>query len=395
MTKVNTGDMIFFVGKKRSVREGIEYMKVISTGSKFNIYPDDLRSYDQLPADYYVVRYSEKEGFFLERYNEFKITDAKVYGIHLEKVGKVLDSFGIFNRNLGVILSGDKGIGKSLFSRLLGRQAVEKDIPVIIVDTYWEGIGSFLDRIQQEVMVLFDEFDKTFSEKEHGSSAQTSMLSLFDGVAQGKKLFVITCNELRGLNDFLVNRPGRFHYHFRFDYPTEEDIREYLTDVLEKNYSSEINNVIDFSKRVALNYDCLRAIAFEINRGQKFSDAIKDLNIVNITSEKFRLQALFKDGSCLINKKISMDSFSSDVEEYRLHEIDGGYAGDISFSPSRIKYNAATRELYLDADDIVLGYEDYSLEDEENQKREKSLRERGIKKVLIDRISDNRLHYAV
>ena len=370
-------------------------MKVISTGSKFNIYPDDLRSYDQLPADYYVVRYSEKEGFFLERYNEFKITDAKVYGIHLEKVGKVLDSFGIFNRNLGVILSGDKGIGKSLFSRLLGRQAVEKDIPVIIVDTYWEGIGSFLDRIQQEVIFLFDEFDKTFSEKEHGSSAQTSMLSLFDGVAQGKKLFVITCNELRGLNDFLVNRPGRFHYHFRFDYPTEEDIREYLTDVLEKNYSSEINNVIDFSKRVALNYDCLRAIAFEINRGQKFSDAIKDLNIVNITSEKFRLQALLKDGSCLINKKISMDSFSSDVEEYRLHEIGGGYAGDIRFSPSRIKYNAATRELYLDADDIVLSYEDYSLEDEENQKREKSLRERGIKKVLIDRISDNRLHYAV
>ena len=64
-------------------------MKVISTGAKYNIYPDDLRSYDQLPSDYYVVRYSEKEGFFLERYNEFKITDAKVYGIHLEKEKKV------------------------------------------------------------------------------------------------------------------------------------------------------------------------------------------------------------------------------------------------------------------------------------------------------------------
>ena len=244
-------------------------------------------------------------------------------------------------------------------------------------------------------MVLFDEFDKTFSEKEHGSSAQTSMLSLFDGVAQGKKLFVITCNELRGLNDFLVNRPGRFHYHFRFDYPTEEDIREYLSDVLKEDYSSEINNVIDFSKRVALNNDCLRAIAFEINRGQGFSDSIKDLNIINITSEKFRIQVLFKDGSCLINKKISMDSFSSDVEEHVLHEIGGSYAGDISFSPARIKYNAVTRELYLDADDVVLSFDDYSLEDEENQKREKSLRERGIKKVLIDRISDNRLHYAV
>ena len=370
-------------------------MKVISTGAKYNIYPDDLRSYDQLPADYYVVRFNEREGFFLERYSEFKITDAKVYGIHLEKVKKVLDSYEIFNRNLGVILSGDKGIGKSLFSRLLGRKAVEKGIPVIIVDTYWEGIGSFLDRVQQEVMVLFDEFDKTFSEKENGSIAQTSMLSLFDGVAQGKKLFVITCNELRGLNDFLVNRPGRFHYHFRFEYPTEEDIREYLSDLLKKDYSSEINNVIDFSKRVALNYDCLRAIAFEINRGQGFSDAIKDLNIINITSEKFRIQVLFKDGSCLINKKVSMDSFSSDVEEYALHDIGGSYAGKISFRPAHIKYNAVNRELYLDADDVVLGFDDWSLEDKENQKREQSLRERGIKKVLIDRISDNRLHYAV
>ena len=90
-----------------------------------------------------------------------------------------------------------------------------------------------------------------------------------------------------------------------------------------------------------------------------------------------------------------MDSFSSDIEEHALHEIGGGYAGEISFSPARIKYNAATRELYLDADDVVLRYDDYSLEDEENQKRENSLRERGIKKVLIDRISDNRLHYAV
>ena len=369
-------------------------MKVISTGSIFKIYPDDLRSYDELPADYYVVRWN-KEGFFLEKYAEFKITDSKIYGTHLQKAEKVLNSFGLFNRNLGVILSGDKGIGKSLFSRLLGRKAIEHGIPVIIVDAYEEGIGSFLDRIRQEVMVFFDEFDKTFSEKEQGKSAQTSMLSLFDGVAQGKKLFVITCNELRGLNDFLVNRPGRFHYHFRFDYPTESDIREYLHDALNEKYQSEINNVVDFSKRVALNYDCLRAIAFEINRGLAFSDAIKDLNIININEEKFRIQVLFREGPCLINKLISMDSFSSETEHCSLYEINGGYAGELSFCPSQIKYNPNTRELYLDNEDVVLSYDNYNLEDEENEKRDKSLRDRGVQKVVVDRIVDKRLHYAV
>ncbi len=369
-------------------------MKVISTGSIFKIYPDDLRSYDELPADYYVVRW-DKEGFFLEKYAEFMITDSKIYGIHLQKAEKVLNSFGLFNRNLGVILSGDKGIGKSLFSRLLGRKAIEHGIPVIIVDAYEEGIGSFLDRIRQEVMVFFDEFDKTFSEKEQGKSAQTSMLSLFDGVAQGKKLFVITCNDLRGLNDFLVNRPGRFHYHFRFDYPTEGDIREYLQDALNGKYESEINNVVNFSKRVALNYDCLRAIAFEINNGLAFSDAIKDLNIININEEKFRIQVIFKDGPCLINKQFSMDSFSSEMERCSLYEINGSYAGELAFSPSKIKYNPDTRELYLDTEDVILGYDDYDIESEDYRKRVQSLRDRGVQKVVFDRIVENRLHYAV
>ena len=100
-------------------------MKVINTGVRFDIYPDNLKSYNELPADYYVVRFSEKEGFFLEQYTEFVISDAKIYGIQPKKVGKVINTFRLFNRNLGVILSGDKGIGKSLFSRLLGRKAVE------------------------------------------------------------------------------------------------------------------------------------------------------------------------------------------------------------------------------------------------------------------------------
>lgn len=370
-------------------------MKVISTGSKFDIYPDDLKSYDKLPADYYIVRFVEKQGFFLEKYSEFKITDTKIYGIHAQKADKVLDSLADFKRNLGVILSGDKGIGKSLFSRLLGMKAIEKDIPVIIVEAYKEGIGAFLDSIQQEIMVLFDEFDKTFSEKDHGAEAQNSMLSLFDGVASGKKLFVITCNELRGLNDFLVNRPGRFHYHFRFDYPTEEDIRKYLEDALETECCTEVDKVVSFSKRVALNYDCLRAIAFEINKGLEFSEAIKDLNIVNIEREKFKLCVLCKDGSTLINNRVIMDSFSKESEEFSLYEVGGGYAGSISFCPANLKYNAGTRELYLEEEDVSLDYDDYDLEESENKKKADGLRSRGIKRVVVNRVSENRLHYAV
>ena len=370
-------------------------MKVINTGVRFDIYPDNLKSFNELPADYYVVRFSEKEGFFLEQYTEFVISDAKIYGIQPKKVEKVINTFRLFNRNLGVILSGDKGIGKSLFSRLLGRKAVENGYPVIIVDKYEEGIGNFLDRIQQEVMVLLDEFDKVFSEKEYGAAAQTSLLSLFDGVSQGKKLFVVTCNELKGLNDFLVNRPGRFHYHFRFDYPAEDDIREYLSDALKTEYSPEIDSVIDFSKRVALNYDCLRAIAFEINMGQDFSSAIQDLNIINIDEERFRIKVLFKDGTVLINNRVLMDSFSNEMINTSLKDFSGNYAGNVSFRPSQMKYNSGMSELYINVDDIALDYDDYYLDDNECEEKAKALRAKGVNKVVVERIIGDRIHYVV
>ena len=37
-------------------------------------------------------------------------------------------------------------------------------MPLIIIDTYIQGIASYIESIEQEVMVLFDEFDKTFGE---------------------------------------------------------------------------------------------------------------------------------------------------------------------------------------------------------------------------------------
>ena len=236
----------------------------------------------------------------------------KVYGIHQQKVDKVLRAFGGFNRNLGVILSGNKGIGKSIFAKLLALQAVQRGIPVIIVERFIPGIASYLESIEQEVMVLFDEFDKTFSNIKAGENEpdpQAGLLSLFDGVATGKKLFVVTCNELYGLNDYLINRPGRFHYHFRFEYPSDSEIREYLCDKLDRNYWSQIDAVIAFSRKVDLNYDCLRSIAFELNTGNDFADAIKDLNIINTYDMRYDISLHFENGTVLVDRNYKMDLF--------------------------------------------------------------------------------------
>lgn len=260
-------------------------MHIVESGKRYRIFNNAITTYDQLPPKTYRVDYDpETRIFSLLEAHDFEIPETKIYGQHLDKVKKVLNSMDKMNRNLGVILSGDKGIGKSLFSKCLGLKARKKGIPVILVNEYHEGIANFLEEIEQTVMILFDEYDKTFDEKKH--NCQAEMLSLFDGVSAGKKLFVITCNEIQSLSQYLINRPGRFHYHFRFLYPTADEIRDYMEDKLDKQYYDEIENVIAFSVRMNLNYDCLRSIAFELNNGLKFQQAINNLNIIRISQYK-------------------------------------------------------------------------------------------------------------
>jgi len=332
-------------------------MKAISIGTRYEIYNDTLKAYDALPAKTYTVRFAQMSGFYLEERTDLAVRE-KVYGVHTEKAEKVLKSFALFERSMGVILSGDKGIGKSLFARCLCGQAVSAGYPVIIVDQFIPGIATYIEAIEQEAVFLFDEFDKTFGDirtGENEANPQSGLLSLFDGTSNGKKLFVITCNSLYRLNDYLVNRPGRFHYHFRFDYPTPEEVREYLTDKLSGQYQAEIEKVILFSKKVSLNYDCLRAIAFELNLGEPFEKAILDLNIINTEAEKYKITLQLKNGDTMTAKKEQLDLFDteSNICIYLWDEKNqnGIHA---MFNPTDCIYDTSRGALTLSGDRITL-----------------------------------------
>lgn len=370
-------------------------MKVIHTGNQFNVYDSSIETLNTLPPKSYIVRFHENRGFYLEGYPDVEARESKIYGVHEAKVDKVLRSFDAFGRNLGVILSGDKGIGKSLFARLLASKAQAKGIPLIVVDTYYHGIASFLEQIDQEVMVLFDEFDKTFGGVEEGSgkaSPQTHLLSLFDGVSPGKKLYVITCNNIYKLNDYIVNRPGRFHYHFRFSYPTPEEVREYLQDNTPESAWPEIDNVISFSKKVLLNYDCLRAIAFEISSGLTFKDAAGDLNIVNTESYRYEVTLLFRDGTKISAKNVNLDIFSDEEMYICLYDTDGRNYADVRFHPSDCIYDAEKFANIITPERITIEYD----EDTESYKDIITARkEIGAAYLIITREVRDMLHYKV
>lgn len=312
-------------------------MKAISTGNDFTIYDDSLKTYEQLPAQSYRVCFSESRGFFLTKYVEPNAKEEKIYGDHTAKVTKVIQSYMRSQRNLGVILSGDKGIGKTLFAKLLGAEAIKNNLPLIVVDHYIPGIANYLETIEQECMVFFDEFDKTFGgvkQADGAANPQTEMLALFDGIAGGKKLFVVTSNEMNRLSEYLINRPGRFHYHFRFDYPNPEEITTYLKDKLPESSWKEIDDIIAFASRVPLNYDCLRAIAFELADGSTFKDAAKVLNIVNISYEEYNVTIVFKNGKAITDKNVALDLYSDEEVNEDFCIRDGEWLFEVCYNPN-------------------------------------------------------------
>lgn len=320
-------------------------MKIVGTGSTFRIYGDDLKTYEKLPAATYKVEFHPMMGFYLEQSTNFETTEDKIYGAHETKIQKVLKSYEKFNRSMGLILSGKKGMGKSMFVQLIAEEMVKKDIPVIMVTKAYVGIADFIEEIAQECLVIFDEFEKMFAGNQRGYAQerqqqnpnienQDNLLGLFDGTSQQKRLYAITVNDLNRVNEYMLSRPGRFHYHIRFDYPTAAEIQEYLGDKVEEQYHGEINNVVSFANRVKLNYDSLRAIAFELNEGYPFAEAIGDLNILNTDDQRYNVKVIFTDGKSHDLKGQRLNLFS---EEIRLD----GYMGDgkyfsLSFNPATI-----------------------------------------------------------
>lgn len=271
-------------------------MNIVNSGSRFQVYGEDVHTYRELPVASYNVTFSKMTGFYLTERNDLQVTEQKIYGSSEYKVGKVMQSYKLAQRNFGVLLSGQKGIGKSLFVRLLARQAINDGIPVIVVSKAIPGIEDFLASIDQDCVVVFDEFEKTFA-KVDDWNPQDDLLSLFDGTDGGHKLFVVTCNDANRISEYMLNRPGRFHYHFTLGAPNDDEIREYLRDTVDPKYADVIEDIVRLSITVDLPYDYLRAIAFELNQGYDIKEVMSDLNITKTNNMRYDVSVVTQSGT--------------------------------------------------------------------------------------------------
>ena len=122
-----------------------------------NIHFDEtnFQTITEIPVGNWLVMYNEKlDEFYLKEQLSFTLPN-KLYGSCKTLTKKFLNTFNNRNKNLGVLLSGLKGTGKSLLSRNI---CVESGLPVIILTEPYQGTTflNFLNKINQECVIFLD-----------------------------------------------------------------------------------------------------------------------------------------------------------------------------------------------------------------------------------------------
>ncbi len=251
-----------------------------NTGNKWTpIAEADLQLKDKLPHGVFVIQaHPLTDQLYLEPMDSFTLPK-KIYG-SIDKFGRqIWRVFKARNTSTGVLLSGEKGSGKTLLSKWLSIAGNNEDMPTLLLNKYFEidKLGPFLQHVKERAVVIIDEFDKSFSQEQ-----RDDMLSLFDGIANSNKLFVITCNELWKIGQFFTNRPGRMFFSIEFSGMTAEEITDYCNDNLERK--EYLNRILQFTNLFsAFNFDMLQALIFTINTFDE--DPFELMTILNMKPE--------------------------------------------------------------------------------------------------------------
>jgi SpoVK/Ycf46/Vps4 family AAA+-type ATPase len=242
----------------------------------------DIRK--ELPIGTYLVGVHPQRGYFLELIEDFSMPK-KIYGDTEKRVQRVINTFNDRPGSTGIILAGEKGSGKTLLAKMLSTELAKDGVITIVVNAPYAGDGfnQLIQGIEQPAYVLFDEYEKVYSEP----ADQNALLTLFDGLFATKKLFGVTCNDKWKLSEFMRNRPGRFFYKFEYAGLDAGFIREYLKDNL--NNAENVETFVRYASTYdAFNFDMLQALCEEMNRyDENVIDSAKYVNVEQAYGNKW------------------------------------------------------------------------------------------------------------
>ena len=223
----------------------------------------------KLKPGVYNMIYDQENGIRLEWTAEKFNFNFKLYGIDETLVGHVINTYRKQpqKHNIGVLLNGAKGTGKTVTAKELCNRL---GLPVVIISAPYPGLSNFISHISHDCIFFFDEFEKNFRTTQDTNSrnnnAGENLLSIMDGVYNGEcaHIFILTTNELN-VNDNILSRPSRIRYLKSFGRVIDHKIvEEYVNDNL--MYPERKDDIMDFIDSLTLStIDIVKSIVEEVN----------------------------------------------------------------------------------------------------------------------------------
>jgi len=317
-------------------------MNILKDNGKYMFY-NELTIEDSLRAKNYIFNYDEETGTcWIEDFEDFNIPD-KIYDVSSEMRNTIKTSLKSYNKNLGVLLGGNKGQGKSLTAKLLCREIKDEfSMPTIIINkSIPKSINfiKFFNGIKQDYCLFIDEFEKLFSQRGHDNKnkdyhEQDSFLSFMDGISSNnyKILFLLTSNEQ--VNEYLINRPSRIKFLQEYEELSDELFQLIVNDkLINEEFRKDLEENISL---INLNIDLLISIIDDINLLNKPFSTFKNFynyKMENYTYDVFEIEKDSHQKFLTIHKtNRKVKSNDNYVAGYNVLELIKFADGEIIFS---------------------------------------------------------------
>lgn len=238
---------------------------------------DKSNQLELLPKAVYLVKESPMTGLYLDKMSDEFTFNHKVYGKDDKFVQRCLKTYQETTTNLGVLLSGTKGTGKSVTAKQLCNIL---DLPIIMIDEEFDNLDVFISEIEQPCIILIDEYEKVF-QKSH------MLLSVMDGVSMSsyRRVFVLSTNE-NYINENLLNRPSRIRYVKKYGNLEVDVVYEIMNDILK--YPEYQEDLIETLKSFDIvTIDLVISIINEINIHNQPASEFADIFNAEYTDKKY------------------------------------------------------------------------------------------------------------
>ena len=278
---------------------------------------------ENLSNGVYRLEMDPFERMYLTRVFDKFTFDYKVYGLETAFVERVVKTYANTKGNLGVLLNGVRGTGKTVSSKIIANSL---DQPVIIVDTPFNGTVDFLSAIPQNITIFLDEYEKTFKES-------SEMLTIMDGVLNSdyRRVFLLTTNDLF-VERNLLQRPSRVRYMKSFEDLSPKIVEEIIDDYLvHKQFKQDMLKFVSCLELITV--DVVKAIIQETNIHEESPYDFADMFNIKKNTGKIDLYMLDEKGKRTpFLKNVNAyprPKFSKDGTEDSWVEIGNTYIGEI------------------------------------------------------------------